>query len=179
MPLETIDLHEIAVRFADRAPNRAEAIVQSDPLMLLASGLNLHEENLLEVILEAPVGNRRRIDVEVGAAVFEVKRELRMENIRKDTVTQLAGYVKDRIHQTGARYFGVLTDCAAHTLTIRVEGASGSTNNDLTFPAGTTIDPKIGVVLQTPGKVTVHGTSSLGVSIQAGAFTASGTVNFG
>ena len=174
MPLETVDVHEIAVRFADRAPNRADAIVQSDPLMPLASGLNLHE-----VILEAPVGNCRRSDVEVGAAVFEVKRGLRMGNIRKDTVTQLAGYVKDRIHQTRARHFGVLTDCAANTLTIKVEEASGSTNKDLTFPAGTTIDPKIGVLLQTPGKVTVNGTSSLGASIQAGAFTTSGAVNFG
>ena len=64
-------------------------------------------------------------------------------------------------------------------MTIKVEGASGSTNNDLTFSAGTTIDPKIKVVLQTPGKVTFNGTSSLGVSIQAGAFAASGAVTFG
>ena len=69
----------------------------------------------------------------------------------------------------------VWRDGAAHTLTIKVEGASGSANKDLTFSAG----PKIGVALQTPGKVTVNGTSSLGVSIQAGAFATSGTVNFG
>ena len=113
MPLASVDLHEIAVRLANRAPNRAEAIVQSDlRMLLLASGLNLLEENLHEVILEAPVGNRRRIDVEVGATVFEVKRDLRIGNIRGDAVTQLAGYVKDRIHQTGARYVGVLTDGA-------------------------------------------------------------------
>ena len=73
----------------------------------------------------------------------------------------------------------VWRDGAAHTLTIKVEGASGSTNNDLTFSAGTTIDPKIGVALKTPGKVTVNGTSSLGVTIQAGAFATSGAVNFG
>ena len=73
----------------------------------------------------------------------------------------------------------VSRDGAAHTVTIKVEGASGSTNKDLSFSAGTTIDPKIKVLLQTPGKVTVNGTSSLGASIQAGAFATSGTVNFG
>jgi len=70
-------------------------------------------------------------------------------------------------------------DGAAHTLTIKVEGASGSANKDLTFSVGTTIDPKIGVALQTPGKVTVNRTSSLGLSIQAGAFATSGAVTFG
>jgi len=180
MPLATVDLHETAVRRANRAPNRAEAIVQSDlRMLLLASGLNLLEENLHEVILEAPVGNRRRIDVEVGATVFEVTRDLRIGNIREDAVTQLAGYVKDRIHQTGARYVGVLTDGAAHTLTIRAEGASGSTNNDLSFSSATTIDPKVKVLCQTPGKVTVNGTSTLDTSIQAGAFATSGTASFG
>ena len=64
-------------------------------------------------------------------------------------------------------------------MTIKVEGASGSTNNDLSFSAGTTIDPKIKVALQTPGKVTVNGRSSLGVSVQASAFATSGAVNFG
>ncbi|WP_166804403.1 hypothetical protein [Cryobacterium algoritolerans] len=53
------------------------------------------------------------------------------------------------------------------------------TNKDLSFSAGTTIDPKIKVVRQSPGKVTVNGTSSLGASIQAGAFATSGAVNFG
>jgi len=73
----------------------------------------------------------------------------------------------------------VSRDGATHTLTVKVEGASGSTNNDLSFSAGTTIDPKIKVFLQTPGKVTVNGTSSLGASIQAGSFATSGAVNFG
>ena len=70
-------------------------------------------------------------------------------------------------------------DGAAHTLTIKAEGASGLANKDQTFSAGTTIDPKIKVFLQTPGKVTVNGTSSLGASIQAGAFATSGAVSFG
>lgn len=87
--------------------------MQSDlRMLLLASGLNLREENLHEVVLEAPVGQRRRIDVEVGATVFEVKRDLRVGNVRTDAVVQLAGYVADRVQETGARYAGVLTDGA-------------------------------------------------------------------
>jgi hypothetical protein len=40
------------------------------------SGANLREEkNLHEVVLEAPMGQRRRIDVKVVATVFEVKRD--------------------------------------------------------------------------------------------------------
>jgi hypothetical protein len=73
----------------------------------------------------------------------------------------------------------VWRDGAANTLTIKVEEASGSTKNDLTFSAGTTIDPKIGAALQTPGKVTVNGTSSRRVSILAGAFATLGAVTFG
>ena len=73
----------------------------------------------------------------------------------------------------------VSRDGAAHTLTIKVEGAADSTNKDLTFSAATTIDPKVRVLLQTPGKVVVNGTSSLGASIQAGSFAVSGAVNLG
>lgn len=81
-------------------------------MLLLAAALNLREENLHEVVLEAPVGQRRRIDVEVGATVFEVKRDLRVGHVREDAVEQLAGYVAERVHETGARYAGVLTDGA-------------------------------------------------------------------
>ena len=73
----------------------------------------------------------------------------------------------------------VSRDGAAHTVMIEVEGASGSTNKDLTFLAGTTIDPKIGIAFRTPGKVTVNGTSSLGVPIRVGALATSGAVTFG
>ena len=112
-PVSTVlvDLAEVAVRLAARAANRAEANVQSDlRMLLLSAGLNLREGDLEDVVLEAPVGKRRRIDVEVGATVFEVKKDLRVGNVRDDAVEQLAGYVRDRVAQTGARYVGVLTD---------------------------------------------------------------------
>jgi SAM-dependent methyltransferase len=106
-----VDLAEVASRLSARVAGRAEANVQADlRMLLLSAGLNLLEGDLEDVVLEAPVGKRRRIDVEVGATVFEVKKDLRAGNIRDDAVDQLAGYVRDRVAQTGARYVGVLTD---------------------------------------------------------------------
>lgn len=87
--------------------------MQSDVrLLLLAAGLNLRDENLEDVNLESPVGGRRRIDVEVGGTVIEVKRDLRVGNVRSDAVEQLADYVRDRVATLGSRYVGVLTDGA-------------------------------------------------------------------
>ncbi|TFC05053.1 hypothetical protein E3O42_04145 [Cryobacterium adonitolivorans] len=71
----------------------------------------------------------------------------------------------------------VSRDGSAHTLTIKVEGASGSTNKDLTFSPTTMIDPKVKVLLQTPGKISANGTSSMHASIQSGGFATSGAVN--
>jgi hypothetical protein len=81
--------------------------------MLLAAGpLDLGEDKLMDIILESPAGQRRRIDVEVGFTVFEVKRDLRAGNVRADAVTQLAGYVAARTEAMQQRYVGVLTDGA-------------------------------------------------------------------
>ena len=72
---------------------------------------------------------------------------------------------------------------AARTVSITVERVPGPIHQDLSFTAGTTIDSMIDsmitVLLQTPGTVTVNGTSSLGASIQAAAFATSGTVSCG
>lgn len=98
---------------ADRKPGRTEANVQSDLHMLLTRApLQLDDQDLQEIVLESPAGQRRRIDVEVGFCVFEVKRDLRTGNVRDDAVVQLAGYVSSRREQTGQRYVGVLTDGA-------------------------------------------------------------------
>lgn len=87
--------------------------MQSDLHMLLkVAPLDLGEDDLKEIILESPAGQGRRIDVEAGFTVFEVKRDLRTGHVRADAVTQLAGYVTSRVHQTGQRYVGVLTDGA-------------------------------------------------------------------
>ncbi len=123
MSIASIDLDAVARRLADRAAGRSEATVQSDVrLLLLAAGLNLLDGQLEDVVLEAPVGKLRRIDVEVGATVIEVKRDLRVGNVRAEAVPQLAGYVRDRTATTGARYTGILTDGAEWLLFHLLDG---------------------------------------------------------
>ncbi|MBO4270408.1 N-6 DNA methylase [Microbispora triticiradicis] len=76
--------------------------------MLLTGGLNL-AENDLDVHLETQVGNRRRIDVEVGYTVIEVKKNL-SDAVVRDALDQLTDYVATRTRETGQRYVGILTD---------------------------------------------------------------------
>ena len=81
--------------------------------MLLAAGpLDLGEDKLQDIVLESPAGQRRRIDVEAGLTVFEVKRDLRTGRVRDDAVIQLTGYVASRTRTMQQRYVGVLTDGA-------------------------------------------------------------------
>ena len=57
--------------------------MQSDLHMLLAAGpLDLGDDKLQDIVLESPAGQRRRIDVETGFTVFEVKRDLRTGKVR-------------------------------------------------------------------------------------------------
>ncbi|MFH9394141.1 N-6 DNA methylase [Streptomyces sp. NPDC017556] len=53
---------------------------------------------------------RRRIDIEIGTTVIEVKKDLRPDSVREDAITQLAGYVTDRSAATGQPYVGIITD---------------------------------------------------------------------
>lgn len=103
-------LQDLVDRLADRDRVRAEAVVQADiRQLLLAGGLGLAEHDL-DVDLETPVPGRRRIDVEVGFTVIEVKKDLRSAAVVRDAIKQLAGYVASRSEQTGQRYVGILTD---------------------------------------------------------------------
>ncbi|RZD67801.1 restriction endonuclease [Streptomyces albidoflavus] len=109
----SVDLPLIVGRLADRRAGRTEANVQSDLHMLLAiAPFELDDDDIQDITLEAPAGQRRRIDVEMGHAVFEVKRDLRVGNVRADAVEQLAGYVRSRTETLLQRYVGVLTDGA-------------------------------------------------------------------
>lgn len=72
----------------------------------------------------------------------------------------------------------VSADGPPHVVTVRVEGPSGSVNTDVTLQA-TTVDSNIRVVLQTPGNVSIHGSSSLNASIVSGSIATSGTVAIG
>ena len=92
---------------------RSEATVQADVrALLLTAPLHLGEEDLRDVTLESPVGDRRRIDVETGFTVLEVKRDLRRSGVRDEALKQLAGYVEAREREMERRYVGVLTDGA-------------------------------------------------------------------
>lgn len=74
--LESIE--KILARLAARDEARSEATVQADVRSLLLNApLELGESDLEDVVLESPVGERRRIDVETGMTVFEVKKDLR------------------------------------------------------------------------------------------------------
>lgn len=110
-----VDLADVLRRMANRDERRTEANIQSDlHTLLLTASLQLEEANIeeLEVVLEQQTGARRRIDVEAGLCVFEVKRDLRKGNVRDDAVAQLAGYVALRSQAMNQRYVGVLTDGA-------------------------------------------------------------------
>lgn len=107
-----IDLQALVARLSNRdTPGRTEATVQSDiRLLLIASGLNLSEDDVLDVTLEAPLGDRRRIDVEIGRTVIEVKKSLVSGATLDDAILQLRGYVVERCRLLGQRYVGIVTD---------------------------------------------------------------------
>ena len=112
-----VPVHElllgIAKDLANRGrPGRTEADVQSGlKAFLLVAPLNL-DDGELDVRLELQAGGRRRIDVEAGQCVFEVKKDLTAGNVLAEAVDQLAGYVRQRTDLLGRRYVGVLTDGA-------------------------------------------------------------------
>lgn len=110
-------LGAVVGRLAHRGAGRTEADIQSDVrLLLLAEELNLDDTDLTDPKLETQAGAGRRIDVEVGATVIEVKKDLRAGSVREKAVVQLAGYVAHRSSELGVRYVGILTDGAEWAL---------------------------------------------------------------
>lgn len=100
---------ELFHRLVRRNDRRTEAEIQADVRQfILSASFELEVSDV--VSLESPVGDRRRIDVEAGSTVIEVKRDLRREKSKREAEEQLAGYVDFRMKQTGLRYVGVLTD---------------------------------------------------------------------
>jgi SAM-dependent methyltransferase len=108
-----VDLRAVVATIAARSPGRTEATLQSDiRILLLQAPLALQPGDLVAADLETPVGVRKRIDIETGSAVIEVKRDLRVGSVRTEAEEQLAGYVGERSKELGHRYVGVLTDGA-------------------------------------------------------------------
>lgn len=112
-------LEDLTARIARRDPARSEATLQADiRSFILTAALNVDANDLSEesqtVAMESQLGDgtRRRIDIESGTTVIEVKKNLRIGTVLADAEIQLGSYLRTRVGQTGARYLGVLTDGA-------------------------------------------------------------------
>lgn len=112
VPLPSVEeLGQTAARLAAGSQGRTEADVQSDVRkFLLDAPLELGDQELVDVALEAQAGGGRRIDVEAGCAAIEVKKSIASKTVFEAAVAQLGGYVKQRTEERGQRYAGVLTD---------------------------------------------------------------------
>lgn len=109
------DLSAVVTRLCDRDRQRTEADVQADVRQfLLTAPFELERDEVVDLVpaLEAQVGDRRRIDVEIGLTVIEVKKDLRTGSVLDEAIEQLAGYVSTRTETLQQRYVGVLTDGA-------------------------------------------------------------------
>ncbi len=100
----------IVARLVSRKPLRPEAEVQADIYSLLTlAGIGLDEDDVVKMESQVADGTRRRIDVEAGHVVIEVKKDLRVGNL-DEYENQLAGYVDQRTTELDTRYVGILTD---------------------------------------------------------------------
>jgi hypothetical protein len=106
-------LIELIAHIARRDKTRSEATLQADiRQLLLTAPLSLLAENVVTADLETSVGIRRRIDIEMGSCLIEVKRDLSAGSVLPDAIEQLTDYLAARQKETGCRYVGILTDCA-------------------------------------------------------------------
>lgn len=102
---------ELVSQIARRVKGRSEATLQADiRQLLLVAPFSLSEGDLTIVDLETPVGIRRRIDIEAGSCLVEVKRDLTSPNVLSEAIAQLTDYLIARQSETGCRYVGMLTD---------------------------------------------------------------------
>ena len=117
MSVGYLNVSDLVRRLATRVAGRSEATVQADVrTLLLTHYFHLQEDDVVQIVLESPAGQRRRIDIEAGFTVIEVKRDLRVGSVREDAIEQLAGYVRQRAETLGQRYVGILTDGAEWSL---------------------------------------------------------------
>jgi SAM-dependent methyltransferase len=158
-------LNDLFLRLARRDDRRTEAEIQADVRQfILSAPFELEETDLTIVSLEAAVGNRQRIDVEVGSTVIEVKRDLRRGRIKTDAIDQLAGYVEHRTSQTGLRYVGVLTDGTEWNC---YSLADGHLREVSSLTCGTTADDLSRLVVWLEGVLaTAKGIAPTGVNIE-------------
>jgi hypothetical protein len=107
------DTTTIAARLASRRTGVSEATVQADVRQfILSAALNLSEDAVVPVSLESPLGDgtRRRIDIETGQTIVEIKRDLDAGNTLASAEEQIGGYLRQRSSELGVRFLGILTD---------------------------------------------------------------------
>lgn len=109
--MASVAIDSAVARLAARDAARTEADLQADIYLLLTTGgLNLQPDDVARLEVPTGDGTRRRIDVEIGSTVIEVKRDLRIAGVLGDAEQQLAGYVHAQTARLGVRYLGILTD---------------------------------------------------------------------
>lgn len=105
------DLQALLERIAKRDAKRSEATLVADiRQLLLDAPLDLHADDLQEVVLEAPVKGGRRIDIEAGSTILEVKRDLNKVRTLEQATAQLSGYLRERERELDRRFSGLVTD---------------------------------------------------------------------
>lgn len=108
----SLDLEKAVGRLASRERTTEQDIQSDIRAILLYGGLDLEADDLAEVTLEAQAGGGRRIDIEAGFTVIEVKKDdlAAKPDKKRAAVEQLRGYLGQRTSQTDQRYVGILTD---------------------------------------------------------------------
>lgn len=104
-------LEKAVSRLASRAA-ATESDIQGDiRALLLYGGLNLDDDDI-SIVSEAQAGGGRRIDIEAGYTIIEIKKGplASKPNEKAVAVEQLGDYLTLRTVKTGQRYNGMLTD---------------------------------------------------------------------
>jgi hypothetical protein len=134
--MPSLTVKDTVNRLTSRAPGRTEADVQSlVASLLLAGDMNLDPSQVVKLEAQLADGTGRRIDVEVGQLLVEVKKDLRVGQVLINAEDQLNGYLAQREAQLGVRFAGILTDGSdwrlyrrdgnilRHVTTLKVTGA--------------------------------------------------------
>lgn len=121
--MATQDVVDFVTRITTRDSARPEAQLQADIYALLTSGtLQLADGDVTRLEVPTDDGTRRRLDIQVGHACIEVKKDLRLGNVLDAAREQLAGYVHTQANTFGSRYVGIITDGVAWHLYRLVDG---------------------------------------------------------
>ena len=92
----------------DRDSTRSEADLQSQISEFLRRGQFGLDQTAVK--LESPAPDKKRIDIEIGQTVIEVKKDLRPAKIKAAAISQLEDYVLKRAEYLECNYIGILTD---------------------------------------------------------------------